>query len=230
MSEGCLLCGAELEYLPAAEEMQCVFCGRTFESTARCRNGHYICDECHANPAESSIRRIVLQTRSKNPYAIAEEMFASPAVHMHGPEHHFLVASALLAACGNAGLDIDRESALNAVIARGRKVPGGFCGLAGCCGAAVSAGIFASVVQKTTPLSAKPWASGIQLTADSLEAVAKLGGPRCCKRNTYAVLQTAVAFCAEELNIILERPDTITGWHSGKNTECKKTDCPFYPR
>lgn len=228
MSDVCLICGAPLKYLDAAEEMQCAVCGGVFSGNARCENGHYICDACHASPAEAAVRAVVLHTASKNPIEIAQQMMASPAVHMHGPEHHFLVAAALLAAYKNSGGEADMNTALNAVISRGKLVPGGFCGMAGNCGAAVSAGIFLSVIQKTTPLSEENWAAGMRMTAACLEAVARHGGPRCCKRDSFAALTQACRFLKEEAGILLKVSDSIICSHSSKNRECLKEGCPYY--
>lgn len=227
MSDVCLICGAPLKYLDAAEEMQCAVCGGVFSGNARCENGHYICDACHASPAEAAVRAVVLHTASKNPIEIAQQMMASPAVHMHGPEHHFLVAAALLAAYKNSGGDVDMNTALNAVISRGKLVPGGFCGMAGNCGAAVSAGIFLSVIRKTTPLSKEDWASGMRMTAACLEAVAGHGGPRCCKRDSFSAILAACAFLKQETGIAFSVPEEIHCMHSHKNRECLKEGCPY---
>ena len=44
----CLVCGGPLLYVEKAEEMECSFCHKKELSRAKCREGHYICDECHA--------------------------------------------------------------------------------------------------------------------------------------------------------------------------------------
>ena len=142
MSDFCILCKAPLKYLDSPKVMRCEICGKSFEGHAVCENGHYVCDACHASPAEGVVRSVVLNSSSKSPVDIADEIMASSFVHMHGPEHHFIVGASLLCAFCNTYGEVDLETALNAVISRGKKVPGGFCGMAGCCGAAVSAGIF----------------------------------------------------------------------------------------
>ncbi|NCB31616.1 MAG: SAM-dependent methyltransferase, partial [Clostridia bacterium] len=174
--EECLLCHAPLIYLPAQEEMRCALC-----HTARCENGHYICDACHQKEGLAAIRRMCLASSSKNPMAIAREIMGSPFIHMHGPEHHVLVGACLLAAYANAGGRLDLPAALLEMEHRGSQVPGGICGLWGCCGAAVSAGIYWSIVTEASPLSTKAWRQANELTARCLTAIAKLGGPRCCK-------------------------------------------------
>ena len=155
---------------------------------------------------------------------------ASSFVHMHGPEHHFIVGASLLCAYSNTYGGVDLENALNAVISRGKKVPGGFCGMAGCCGAAVSAGIFLSVILKATPMSKEEWALSNRMTSRCLEAVSRLGGPRCCKRDSYTTILAAAEFLREELGKPLGVSDEILCSHFGDNAECLKVECPYFPR
>ena len=210
--------------------MRCEICGKSFEGHAVCENGHYVCDACHASPAEGVVRSVVLNSSSKDPVDIADEIMASSFVHMHGPEHHFIVGASLLCAFCNTYGEVDLENALNAVISRGKKVPGGFCGMAGCCGAAVSAGIFLSVILKATPMSKEEWALSNRMTSRCLEAVSRLGGPRCCKRDSYTTILAAAEFLREELGKPLGVSDEILCSHFGENVECLKVECPYFPR
>ena len=210
--------------------MRCEICGKSFEGHAVCENGHYVCDACHASPAEGVVRSVVLNSPSKNPVDIADEIMASSFVHMHGPEHHFIVGASLLCAYSNTYGGVDLETALNAVISRGKKVPGGFCGMAGCCGAAVSAGIFLSVILKATPMSKEEWALSNLMTSRCLEAVSRLGGPRCCKRDSYTTILAAAEFLREEIGKPLGVSDEILCSHFGDNAECLKVECPYFPR
>ena len=210
--------------------MYCEICGKSFEGHAVCENGHYVCDACHASPAEGVVRSVVLNSSSKNPVDIADEIMASSFVHMHGPEHHFIVGASLICAYSNTYGGVDLENALNAVISRGKKVPGGFCGMAGCCGAAVSAGIFLSVILKATPMSKEEWALSNRMTSRCLEAVSRLGGPRCCKRDSYTTILAAAEFLREELGKPLGVSDEILCSHFGDNAECLKVECPYFPR
>ena len=100
---GCLVCGAPLEYFPSQIEMECTYCHKTFMSNARCVNGHFICDSCHEQMGLRVIEDICRHTDSKDPVAIMKKIILSPYIYMHGPEHHVLVGSALLAAYKNAG-------------------------------------------------------------------------------------------------------------------------------
>jgi hypothetical protein len=105
---------------------------------------------------------------------------------------------------------------------------GGFCGFYGACGAGVGTGIFLSLILKTTPLSGLEWQLCNQITSDSLRVIAESGGPRCCKRDSFLALQTAVVFLKEKLDIILPMREVIQCEFSDKNKECLKTACTYY--
>ena len=149
-------------------------------------------------------------------------------MYMHGPEHHVLVGSALLTAYYNVTGKPGLEAALEKMQQRGKQVPGGTCGFFGCCGAAVSAGIFGAIVLESTPLSEETWGKANLLTSQCLANEAKVGGPRCCKRNTYLSILTAVQFCREELGVELPRPARTVCRFSHKCRECLGKKCPFF--
>ena len=75
------------------------------------------------------------------------------------------------------------EGAIDKVLERASKVPGGWCGLYGDCGAAVGIGIAVSVLTNATLLTGKE--RGLALGATAL-ALSKLldDQPRCCKRSS----------------------------------------------
>ena len=150
-----------------------------------------------------------------------------PFCHMHGPEHHIMVGSALLTAYKNAGGDIELPKALNEMQARGRKVPGGICGFWGSCGAAISSGMFISIATGSTPLATKEWGMSNLMTSASLHAIGTIGGPRCCKRNSYLAITEAVKFAKENLGVEMELSD-IQCRHSGQNNQCIGKRCPFF--
>lgn len=139
-------------------------------------DGQTVCDECHTSGMDEIIS-ICLKSESADPIEIMEQMMSMPSCHMHGPEHHTMVGSALLTAYRNAGGDIDLKDALYEMQVRGKQVPGGACGLWGACGAGVSTGMYVSIALKTTPLSEKTWGLSNQMTARALSAIGKNGGP-----------------------------------------------------
>lgn len=228
-SEECLVCGAPLEYLKVQEEMECSFCHKKFMSLARCVKGHYICDNCHEKMGLEVIREVCSKTDSRNPIAIMKEIIQSPYIYMHGPEHHVLVGAALLAAYKNSGGNIDLEWALTEMENRGKQVPGGICGMWGTCGAAVSTGIFISLITGASPLSGKEWGLCNEMTSRGLGAIAETGGPRCCKRDSYTAMLQAVEFVEEKFGIRMELPKKVVCGQWDRNSQCLKEKCPYHP-
>ena len=226
MNEECLICKAPLEYLDKDEKMQCVVCHKQQYSKTKCKNGHFVCDECHTSGMDSIVT-ICLESKSANPIEILEKMMSMPFCHMHGPEHHTMVGCALLTAYKNAGGKIDLKSALEEMQKRGKQVPGGVCGFWGACGAGISAGIYLAIVQKSTPLASEAWGLANQMTAKALDVIGKNGGPRCCKRDSYLAVIEAVKFTSEKLGINMDiSPVMCTRSHL--NNQCKQDNCIFY--
>ncbi len=226
MSEECLICKAPLEYLEIDEAMECELCHKKQNSKTRCVNGHFVCDECHTSGMDEIIS-ICFNSNSKNPIEIMEKMMGMPSCHMHGPEHHTMVGSALLTAYKNAGGDIELKTALYEMQTRGKQVPGGACGFWGACGAGVSAGMYAAIALKSTPLAKEAWGLSNQMTAKALEAIGKNGGPRCCKRDSYLAIIEAVKFTREKLKIEMELNE-VTCSRSHRNNQCLQEKCMFY--
>jgi hypothetical protein len=225
MKEECLICKAPLEYLESDELMECAICHKQEPSKTRCVEGHYVCNECHTAGLDSIVG-VCLDETSKNPIEIMNRMMALPFCHMHGPEHHVMVGAALLTAYRNAGGDIDLPQALGEIMSRGRRVPGGTCGFWGACGAGISSGMFVSIVTKSTPLAEEPYVLCHRMTAKSLDAIADVGGPRCCKRNSYIAIQQAIDFAKEQLGIEMESQKVVCEY-SRQNNQCIGRRCPF---
>ena len=225
MNEECLICKAPLVYLEKDEMMECAICHRKENSKTRCVNGHYVCNECHTKGLDAIVS-LCLREKSANPLEIVEKMMQQPFCHMHGPEHHVMVGAALLTAYKNAGGDIDLEAALLEMLSRGKQVPGGVCGFWGACGAAVSTGIFMSIITKSTPLAAEPFALSNSMTALSLSKIGEIGGPRCCKRDSFLSILAAVEFVREKLGVEMESYKPVCTY-SSKNNQCIGKRCPF---
>jgi len=223
--EGCLLCGAPLLYLTKDEPMECSVCHKKEPSRARCEKGHYVCNDCHTRGVDS-ILSLCLQEKSRNPLEILEKMMALPFCHMHGPEHHMLVGAALLTACKNAGAELKLPEALTEMINRGREVPGGVCGFWGACGAGISTGMFVSILSGSTPLTVEPWGLSNRMTSRALDKIGEVGGPRCCKRDSYLAILAAIAYVKEQFGLELEQSDIICD-RAGINKQCIGKRCPF---
>ena len=225
MKEECLICKAPLTYLEKDEFMECAICHKKENSKTRCINGHYVCNECHTKGLDSIIG-LCMEETSKDPIHIIEKMMDMPFCHMHGPEHHVMVGCALLTAFRNAGGDIDLHSALSEMMNRGKSVPGGACGFWGACGAGISAGMFISIITSATPLSTETWGLSNKMTSWALDAIGKVGGPRCCKRDSFLSILQAIDFVREHFGIQMDRPDIICHY-SSNNNQCIGQRCPF---
>ncbi len=184
---------------------------------------------------ESSVDPVValcLADTSRNPIEILEKLMSQPDCPMHGPTHHVLVGAALLTAYNNSLPDsskLDLEEALAEMRERGEQVPGGACGYLGACGASISTGIFMSIVTRNTPFSTDTWRLCNLCTARALEQVALNGGPRCCKRDSYLSVLTAIDFVKENLGVEMVKPE-ITCSRSQINEQCIGKKCPFSPQ
>ncbi|MBS1348115.1 MAG: SAM-dependent methyltransferase [Firmicutes bacterium] len=229
----CMICGSPLVYITGSEKRKCAICGNVYETNCVCEQGHYICDKCHAKPALVVITAQALQTKSDNPIEIAMQMMDDQRVHMHGPEHHYLVPAALLAAYYNAGGSFGSSTladVLGIAQLRAAQVPGGVCGSWGCCGAAVGAGIFTSIISGSTSMSDESWGLCNRITAKCLDIIGKNGGPRCCKRDSFLAISLMVNYVAEHFGIQMAKSSPLVCHYSQYNRACRKEKCPFFPR
>lgn len=225
MQQECIICSAPLEYLDADEAMECAICHKKEASRTRCREGHYVCNECHTKGVDAIIG-LCLKETSRNPARIVQHMMDLPFCHMHGPEHHIMVGAALLTAYHNAGGEIDLHRALLDMMNRGKKVPGGTCGFWGACGAGISAGMFVSIISKSTPLTTEPFGLSNRMTAKALEQIGTIGGPRCCKRDSFLSIRAAADFAKEHFGVEMETSEVVCRY-SAQNNQCIGRRCPF---
>jgi len=225
---GCIICGADLKYLDNYKEMTCSVCGKTYDSNAECVNGHFVCDSCHQLDGVDFIENFCLNSKQTNPIEIAEQIMKHESIKAHGPEHHFLVPAVLLTAYYNSKEEFDEiPNVIATARKRSAKVPGGFCGFNGACGAGIGTGVFMSIILKSTPLSEKSYGLANKITAETLSKVAKAGGPRCCKRNSFFALETAVEFVEENLDVKIGSQEIDCRFYLN-NKECLQTDCKFF--
>lgn len=177
------------------------------------------------------VAALCLADTSRNPIEILEKLMSQPDCPMHGPTHHVLVGAALLTAYNNCLPDSNKlnlEEALAEMRERGEQVPGGACGYLGACGASISTGIFLSIVTRNTPFSTDTWRLCNLCTARALEQVAENGGPRCCKRDSYLSVLTAIDFVKENLGVEMVKPE-VHCTRSQINEQCIGKKCPFSP-
>ena len=121
---------------------------------------------------------------------------------------------------------MDLESALREMYSRGKAVPGGACGFWGACGAGISAGQFLAIATASTPLAREPWGLSNQMTARALDSIGKVGGPRCCKRDSWLAVQAAVDFVREHLGVEKQHSVPVCSY-SARNSQCIGKRCPF---
>lgn len=224
-NEECIVCEAPLVYLEKDELMECVLCHKKEFSKTRCQNGHYVCNDCHTKGMDVIIS-MCLKEPSQNPIEIIRTMMNASFCHMHGPEHHVMVGAALLTAYKNAGGNIELKDALIEMMHRGKAVPGGACGFWGACGAGISAGMFVSIISGSTPLSTESWGLANKVTSKALDAIGSIGGPRCCKRDSYLSILVAIEYVKEHFGIEMDSSDIQCSQYK-QNNQCIGNRCPF---
>jgi hypothetical protein len=204
----------------------CALCGKEEQALIYCPEGHYVCDACHSKDAIEVLRQVLATSKATDPAAVLELVMRHTAVPMHGPEHHIIVPAAIVAAVHNSGYALP-EGAIEKAIERGLKVPGGWCGLYGDCGAAVGAGIAVSVITGATPLTGKQRTLAMAATSQALSRMLD-EQPRCCKKASRISIQSTVDFLREHLGIDLTKADRVKCTYSLRNQQCAGPECPYY--
>lgn len=166
-----------------------------------------------------------------DPILLSVEIMKQPEFPMHAPIHHQLVPAVLLTAARKVqGRPIEMlERDLSLARERAACVPGGACGNMGACGACVGVGIAISLLTDASPLSTTGWVYANRGTAHALDAIAEVGGPRCCKRTTWLSTMRARELFESILNHPLKWTDKVVCEFHDRNRECLREACPFYP-
>lgn len=164
-------------------------------------------------------------------YELVNLLMDMEGLPMHCPPHHFILPATLLTVCHKLSGSGENQLMhdLSEAKVRASKVLGGFCGNYGACGAAVGIGIFYSIFTKTTPLSTETWSRVNRATGMGLLKISEVEGPRCCKRNLYLALDSAIDTIASDLGLTLERPEEVICKYYPANQECKGLKCPYFP-
>ena len=224
MAYTCVICNAELYETDTVAV--CSFCGQETPADYVCPNGHHTCEECQLADPLQVVERVCDGTREIDPGDIVNLIMKHPGMAMHGPHHHVIVAPAVLAALANTGQRSPKPGRLASAIKRTQDIPYAVCGTRGDCGAAASTGALVSILTGASYLKDRERSLALQATAEALQAIARAGGPRCCKQSVYLSLETAVAFMRRELG--LDLPLTIRCEFAERNEECKKDRCQYY--
>jgi hypothetical protein len=225
-TNNCGVCARPLVYATESVTKTCALCGKEGKTAIYCPAGHYVCDECHSKAALEVLKQILAKPKSTDPAAILEQVISHPAVPMHGPEHHIIVPAAIVAAVRNSGYPLP-AGAVETAIERAGKVPGGWCGLYGDCGAAVGAGIAVSVITGATPLTGKQRTLALAATSQALARMLD-EQPRCCKKAARMAIESTVDFLRERLGINLPQANHIRCTYSLRNQECAREKCRYY--
>ncbi|WP_406659798.1 DUF5714 domain-containing protein [Methanolobus sp. ZRKC3] len=196
----CMVCGNEVEYLSDPVTAICQYCGVEEEGYFKCKGGHYVCNSCHSKDAVDVIKNVCLNTDLVNPMQIAEALMLHPSIHMHGPEHHALIPAVLTTAYLNY-VGKNDDGAIIEAIERGKKVPGGYCGLYGVCGGGTGVGITVSIILGATPLTPEPRSHAMWSTSCTLMTIADSGGARCCKKAVRISLEEGTAYISRLFDI-----------------------------
>ncbi|MBL4902178.1 MAG: methyltransferase domain-containing protein [Desulfocapsa sp.] len=225
--EGCMVCGTELHYFTATQEMACSYCGRVFSANACCEQDHFVCDSCHQKDGIEVIKAICSGTEERDLITLLELIRSHPAIPMHGPEHHAMIPGIILACFRNSGGNIKKEAILTG-ISRGAAIPGGVCGFWGACGAAIGAGIAVSTILAATPLTPSPRQTAQACSAKILAVIAKYRGGRCCQRETWLTLSEIARLSEEMLSVPMVAKGSLRCSQYLKNKECIRKQCPLW--
>ena len=86
--------------------------------------------------------------------------------------------------------------------------------------------MFVSIIFGSTPLDNKNFALAHKMTVKSLNAIGDIGGPRCCKRESFLATIQAVEFIGERFGIEMD-PGKMVCSYSAQNNQYIGKRCPF---
>jgi hypothetical protein len=221
-----MVCGSPVEYFSEERLLSCAYCGRELPANAACRDGHFVCDACHAADSLAVVERVSIGAGETDLLALFEEIKSHSALPVNGPEHHGVVPGVILAAYRNSGGTVSDEM-IRLGILRGARLPGGFCAFHGACAAAVGVGIAFSVILGANPLTPVPRHTVGLVTAQVMRVVAEARAARCCRRECLAALVKAADLSREHLPLDLTARRRQACRQGNGNPECIGTRCPF---
>lgn len=224
MTYTCVICGGELQRVDTVAP--CSFCNQEMPARYMCAAGHHICEECQLADWPQLVERVCEGSRETDPIKIVNLIMKHPMSIMHSPQHHIMVTPAILAALRNSGQRPLAPGRLSTAIERTKGIPLGACGMRGECGAATSVGALVSILTGASFMKDKERSLSLQATAETLLAIARAGGPRCCKQSVYLAIETASIFLKRELGLDLAVEPRCEFFD--RNKECKKERCQYY--
>lgn len=221
-----------MEYFDSGKQLTCSRCGKSDFANISCPNGHYICDECHGKDVFDTIRELVINSKSSNPFEIAEILMGyHDRVPMLGCENAWIAAGALMAALKNRGtIRISNEQIDEALNRTRKQAIGGYCGLTGVCGIAPAIGACFSVILGAACPKDQETAATMRVVGKIVNAIADQTGPCCCKNFVRTALTEAVPLAKEHLNVNLQLPaEKIICTHVDRHPHgCREEKCSYY--
>lgn len=64
------------------------------------------------------------------------------------------------------------------------------------------------------------------MTAAALGQIGEIGGPRCCKRDSFLSILTAIDFVKEHFGVAMQKPEVVCRY-AAQNNQCIGKRCPF---
>jgi hypothetical protein len=150
---------------------------------------------------------------------------------LYGPEHHVLTPAVILTSLRNNGIkkvngEVITLFDIKEAIRRASKIPGGWCGFYGSCGAGMGSGITISILTGATPSTDIQRSLANEMTSKSLAKIAD-NLEHCCKRSVKLAICETLDFIKEKFNIDLDYQYKKCDF-SDVNEKCEKEKCSFY--
>lgn len=147
---------------------------------------------------------------------------------MHGPEHHMIDGACILTAYYHKTHAFDLKDSLERLANESVKMPGAMCGKWGVCGAVTSIGAALAIIDGTGLLSSDgSWGEHMEYASKTIQAMGKINGPRCCKRDGVLSIQMAIEYINQHKDVQLDTIPFKCSF-SSRNMQCIHERCPYY--
>lgn len=226
-THNCMVCALELVYKAIHEEATCYYCGSVSHQSVTCKEGHYVCDACHAKEALEVIEHICKTSKERDMLKLFKQIREHPSIPKHGPEHHAMVPAIIVTAYKNSGGKVN-ENALKIALSRGASVMGGACGFLGICGAASGVGIGFAIVLESSPVATKARSTAQKVTHAVLGKIAEYEAARCCNREVWTALNIASSLSETFLPVKLLAEMEVKCDQKKFNQYCYGKECPIF--
>ncbi|HYG66167.1 MAG TPA: DUF5714 domain-containing protein [Anaeromyxobacteraceae bacterium] len=181
------------------------------------------CEACRAGPVHDAIERVCRESDARDPVELALAILRRPEVKLHGFEHRYAVAGALVAAYANVrGAAAEKARWLADARRAIEAAPGDACpcDVRKDASVAHATGVFVATVKADAGLAK-------QVGAASAKLASQVKGAPCCKRNAFLAILQACHFTREHLGTELHARGPACEWYP-QNKACIQAACPFY--